>query len=220
MPSATVASKHPATNSPKAPRLDLTGFALAVLLIELTPGPNMAWLAGLAATEGRRNGLAAVAGVAIGLLVNGALAALGLVALLATMPALWNALRMAGAAMMVWLAIEAWRGAGKPEAPGNGSAARAFAAGLLINLLNPKAYMFFVVVAPQFLGGEVLSLRNALLLAAISTVIATAIHCAIVLAGARAQAWLADPARTRIVRRVFAIVILGVAVSFVLVPVR
>ncbi|MFZ4690554.1 MAG: LysE family transporter, partial [Polymorphobacter sp.] len=62
--------------------MDLLGFALAVLLIELTPGPNMAWLAGLAATEGRRSGLAAVAGVAIGLLGNGALAALGLAALL------------------------------------------------------------------------------------------------------------------------------------------
>jgi len=48
--------------------LDLTGFAAAVLLIELTPGPNMAWLAGLAATEGKRSGLAAVAGVALGLL--------------------------------------------------------------------------------------------------------------------------------------------------------
>jgi len=40
--------------------LDILGFALSVLLIELTPGPNMAWLAGLAATEGRRRGLAAV----------------------------------------------------------------------------------------------------------------------------------------------------------------
>ena len=48
--------------------MDIIGFALAVLLIELTPGPNMAWLAGLAATEGRRCGLSAVAGVALGLL--------------------------------------------------------------------------------------------------------------------------------------------------------
>jgi threonine/homoserine/homoserine lactone efflux protein len=57
--------------------LDIGGFALAVLLIELTPGPNMAWLPGLAATEGRRGGLAAAAGVALGLLATGILAALG-----------------------------------------------------------------------------------------------------------------------------------------------
>ena len=66
--------------------MDIIGFALAVLLIELTPGPNMAWLAGLSATEGRRTGLAAVAGVAIALLTNGVPAALGLAALLGAEP--------------------------------------------------------------------------------------------------------------------------------------
>lgn len=198
--------------------MDLFGFALAVLVIELTPGPNMAWLAGLAATEGRRSGFAAVAGVAIGLLLNGALAALGLAALLTAAPWLWNALRIAGAAMMAWLAIEAWRGAGEraPTAATTASARRAFRTGALINLLNPKAYVFFIVVAPQFLGGRTLTLSNALLLTLISTSIATAIHSLIVVAGDRAHGWLADPARTRIVRRVFAVVMLGVAASFLL----
>ncbi len=192
--------------------LDLTGFALAVLLIELTPGPNMAWLAGLAATEGKRSGLSAVAGVALGLLANGVLAALGLATLLTAMPALLHGLRIAGAAMMVWLAIEAWRGAEK--APPPTATRRAFATGALLNLLNPKAYLFFVVVAPEFLGGRTLGLTEALTLALVSTGIATAIHLAIVLAGSHAQAWLADPARTKWVRRGFAVVMLGVAVSF------
>ncbi len=192
--------------------LDLTGFALAVLLIELTPGPNMAWLAGLAATEGRRSGLSAVAGVALGLLANGVLAALGLATLLKAMPALLHGLRIAGAAMMVWLAIEAWRGAEK--APPPTATRRAFATGALLNLLNPKAYLFFVVVAPEFLGGRTLGLTEALTLALVSTGIATAIHLAIVLAGSHAQAWLADPARTKWVRRGFAVVMLGVAASF------
>lgn len=202
--------------------MDLFGFALAVLLIELTPGPNMAWLAGLAATEGRRSGLAAVAGVAVGLLLNGALAALGLAALLAAAPALWQGLRLAGAAMMLWLAVEAWRGAGagRVAAAADHGIRRSFATGLLINLLNPKAYLFFVVVAPQFLNGAQLRIGSALLLALVSTVIATAIHSAIVLAGSQAQAWLADPRRTRIVRRLFALVMAGVAASFLLAPVR
>ena len=192
--------------------LDIAGFAAAVLLIELTPGPNMAWLAGLAATEGRRSGLAAVAGIALGLLTNGILAALGLATLLKAMPALLDGLRIAGAAMMVWLAIEAWRGADK--APPPTATKRAFATGALINLLNPKAYMFFVVVAPEFLGGRTLGRSEALTLAVVSTGIATAIHLAIVLAGARAQGWLANPARTKWVRRGFAVVMLGVAASF------
>lgn len=196
--------------------MDLIGFALAVLLIELTPGPNMAWLAGLAATEGWRRGLAAVAGVALGLSANGVLAALGLAALLQSAPQLWIWLRLAGAAMMVWLAVEAWRGAGEAsaQARGHGSSRRAFATGALINLLNPKAYIFFLVVAPQFIGGARLDLASALLLCLVSVIIATAIHLAIVLAGSRAHAWLNDPARTVIVRRGFAVVMLGVAMSF------
>jgi len=198
--------------------VNLVGFALAVLLIELTPGPNMAWLAGLAATEGVRHGLAAVAGVAIGLLANGVLAALGLAALLQAAPEAWIFLRLGGAAMMLWLAIDTWRQA--DAAPGStshiGAPARVFAAGALINLLNPKAYIFFVVVAPQFTGGAGLGITSALILALISVTIATSIHLAIVLAGGRAHRWLADPARTRIVRRAFAVVMLGVAASFLL----
>lgn len=196
--------------------MNLLGFALAVLLIELTPGPNMAWLAGLAAVEGRRAGLAAVAGVALGLLGNGVLAALGLAALLQAAPHYVTALRLAGAAMMVWLAVDAWRGAARPVTAAPATLRRAFATGALINLLNPKAYIFFVVVAPQFLGGRSLDLPGALLLAGISTGIATAIHLAIVLAGAQAQALLQDGARMKLVRRGFAVVMLGVALSFLL----
>jgi threonine/homoserine/homoserine lactone efflux protein len=198
--------------------LDILGFGLAVLLIELTPGPNMAWLAGLAATEGRRWGLAAVWGIALGLLANGILAALGLAALLQAAPGLWTILRLAGAAMMLWLAIEAWRSSGKgsPSIQPNGSRRRAFATGALINLLNPKAYIFFLGVAPQFLRGEALGVKNALILSLVSVAIATAIHLGIVLVGSAAHDWLSDAARTKTVRRIFALIILVVAISFLI----
>ena len=52
--------------------MDLLGFAFAVLLIELTPGPNMGWLVALTLAEGRRSGLAATAGIALGLAGNAA----------------------------------------------------------------------------------------------------------------------------------------------------
>lgn len=211
--------------------MDIIGFALAVLLIELTPGPNMAWLAGLGATQGKSVGQAAVAGVALGLLVNGVLAALGLAALLQAAPWLWHVLQWSGAAMMVFLAVETWRGSGRGSGRGAGrgrlpqlgedgddgehTGRRAFLTGALINLLNPKAYVFFVAVAPRFLDGKGLSLGNALVLAVVSASIATIIHLTIVQIGARAQAWLADPHRMQIARRGFALVMLGVAVSFV-----
>jgi threonine/homoserine/homoserine lactone efflux protein len=118
--------------------------------------------------------------------------------------------------MMVVLAVEAWRGSTRPARPVSTQKVnqRAFVTGLLINLLNPKAYIFFLVVAPRFLGGEALSLANALVLALVSASIATLIHLALVLAGARAHGWLADPLRTLWARRGFAVIMLLVAASF------
>ena len=198
--------------------MDFLGFALAVLLIELTPGPNMAWLAGVAGTAGTRAGWAATVGIAVGLLANGLLAALGLAALLQSAPGLWSALRLAGAAMMGWLAVETWRGASAQATvePAAGPVRRAFATGALINLLNPKAYLFFIVIAPQFLHGAALDLPSAVLLSLISTAIATAVHLVIVALGGRAHDWLSDPRRTRTVRLLFAVTMGVVALSFLL----
>ena len=197
--------------------LNLPGFALAVLLIELTPGPNMAWLAGLSATEGKRVGLMAGAGVALGLLANGVLAALGLAVLLQNAPQLWHGLRLAGVAMMTWLAVATWRGAGHGARPAPAHlAVRAFSTGAMVNLLNPKAYIFFVVVAPQFMSGAALRMADAILLSVVSMVIATTVHTVVVLAGSRAHRWVADPRRSRTVRRCFAMMMLAVAASFAL----
>ena len=74
----------------------IAGFALTSMLIELTPGPNMAYLAVVSATQGRRPGFAAVAGVALGLSIVGLAAALGLAALIGASPVLYQALRWGG----------------------------------------------------------------------------------------------------------------------------
>ncbi|HMO08654.1 MAG TPA: LysE family transporter, partial [Paracoccaceae bacterium] len=75
---------------------DLAGFALASLLSELVPGPNMGYLALVAAAEGRRAGLAAVGGVALGLAGLGLAAAFGIAALVAASPAAYGLLRWGG----------------------------------------------------------------------------------------------------------------------------
>ena len=67
--------------------IDLAGFALAVLLIELTPGPNMGWLVTLTLAEGRRAGLGAIIGIALGLSANAALSVLAASIILAQGPA-------------------------------------------------------------------------------------------------------------------------------------
>lgn len=198
---------------------DWAGFALAVLLIELTPGPNMAWLAALSMGEGRRAGLAATAGVAIGLFVNALAAALGIAFIVSASPMLWQLLRWGGAAFLLWLAWESWRDAGENSpaliaAPADRWSRRHFTSGLVVNLLNPKAMLFYVIVIPRFNEGQVPGFGLAFGLALVSIAIATAVHVTIVLAGSRMGGWISDPARTRTVRRVLALGIIGVAIWF------
>ena len=185
-------------------------FAAAVLVIELTPGPNMAWLVTLSLSEGRRAGLLATAGVALGLCANALIAALGLTALLAADPALLGALHWAGALFMAVLAVNAWRQAEAPLAP-TGRNARHFGAGLVLNLLNPKALVFFVAVVPPFLDGRAPTMPQALALAGVSVGIATMVHCALVLGAGRAHHWLAAGPGVAMVRRALALVMAGVA---------
>ena len=195
--------------------VDWLGFGLAILVIELTPGPNMAWLAGLSLTEGRRAGLAATLGIALGLAINASVAALGLTALIALDHPLQHLLRLAGAAMMATLAWLAWRG-GDAKVPTRLANRKNFGAGLMLNLLNPKAFLLFVMVAPPFLSGAPLATRQALAMAGISVGIATLVHLLLVALAASAHQFAADPARTRLVRRIMAGLMLGMAAWFLI----
>lgn len=176
--------------------MQLLPFAATALVIELTPGPNMIWLALLAATEGRRPAPAAVAGVALGLAAMGGLLSLGIGALIEARPALLSVLRWAGVGFLLWLAWESWRDAGNRahHRPGGGDTpAQAFVRGLLTNLLNPKAALFFLLILPGFLPAGAGRVEGTVL-AAVYVGIATAIHLAVVAAAATAGRLAADPA--------------------------
>ena len=191
----------------------LFAFILTVVVIELTPGPNMAWLAVLSADRGRRAGLAAVLGVAAGLALLGLLAALGFAALIARSPWLFEVLRYGGTVFLLWLALEGWRSAGESSpARMNGSLRRHFRDGLMINLLNPKAGLFYLIVLPDYIRPDLPSLPQAVGLTAISVAIATVIHLAIVAMAARASAWLADADQTRLFRRALAVLLALIAI--------
>ncbi len=190
----------------------LAAFALTSLLIELTPGPNMAYLALIAATEGRKPGYAAVAGVAIGLAVIGVAAALGLAALISASPVAYQALRWAGVAYLLWLAWEGWRGTTeKGEHAELGSPLGLFfRRGLITNLLNPKAAVFYVAVLPGFLVVEP-GISDVITLSAVYVGVATGVHAGIVTAAGAARDWLADARREKAVRRGLSLALVGVA---------
>jgi len=191
----------------------MLSFFLTALVLEITPGPNMVWLALLTATAGRKVGILAVAGVALGLALQGALAAVGVAALLTAWPDLYTALHLAGVGFLVWLAWQSWRDAGDPShhQPGGGeTGGEGFRSGLIANLLNPKAAVFFVTVLPGFMA-EGAGLETAFVLSAIYLAVATAIHLAIVAAAGGLQTWLADPGISARMHQLQALALLAVA---------
>lgn len=189
----------------------LLAFALASFLIELTPGPNMAYLAILAADRGRRPGLAAVAGVALGLTLLGLLAIYGLGALVLDRPWLYQTLRWTGVAYLVFLAWEAYRDSRQPLEAANeqDSSWRFFQRGLITNLLNPKAAMFYITVMPGFLTTTTTS--EALAFGAVYVLVATGVHAGVVLLAGALQPLLTIAERRRVMGVVFALLLLGVA---------
>ncbi len=191
----------------------LAEFFLTCVIVEITPGPNMAYLAALAMARGRLAGLAAVAGMALGLAFIGALSAVGLAEVIARAPLAYAVLRWAGVLYLLWLAGEAWRDSGAPvDRPLDaGTLGGLFGRGLLTNVLNPKAAVFYITVLPTFVvPGRPLVVQN-LGLVAIYVGVATLIHAVIVLFSARVGRWVQPGARLRRVRRALAVTLALVA---------
>jgi threonine/homoserine/homoserine lactone efflux protein len=133
----------------------LLQFALATIIITLTPGPDMTLFVGRALSAGKAAGFACFAGATTGILIHTSLVALGLSALLIAAPTAFWALKIAGAGYLIWLAFQALRhgSAFSPNAV-KGPERTLFnhwATGLGINLLNPKIIIFFMTFLPQFI---------------------------------------------------------------------
>jgi threonine/homoserine/homoserine lactone efflux protein len=187
-------------------------FALAAFLIELTPGPNMTYLAIVSVSSGWRAGFATVAGVALGLAVIGLIAALGVAAIIQSSDALYEILRWAGVFYLFWLAYEGWRGeAAREEAP---TGAGYFLRGLVTNLLNPKAAVFYVAVLPKFVDTALPLVTQTLILSGVYVAIATLVHSLIVLLAGSLEPLLTDPVRELRVRRALSLLLALVALWF------
>ncbi len=192
----------------------LWSFVVASILIELTPGPNMTWLAVLGASRGRMVALAAVAGICLGLAIAGVVAVIGLTTILTQSPVLFQALRWLGTLYLFYLAWDAWRDADDVQAISNEGAARAFQQGLITNILNPKAYLFYAAMLPQFISGSMSLTTEIATLTAIYVTIATAIHAGIALLSGSLAEFLKSSPNAVIFRKVLAILIAIAAVWF------
>lgn len=131
-------------------------FAVATIVIAITPGPDMTLFVGRALSQGKAAGFACMFGALTGILIHTTLVALGLSALLIASPVAFLALKIFGAGYLVWLAFQAIRhgSAFRPESRAGRKASlmRNWATGLGVNLMNPKIILFFMTFLPQFVS--------------------------------------------------------------------
>lgn len=178
---------------------DLPLFIAAGLLLNITPGADMLYIAGRAASGGRRAGLLAALGIGAGCLFHVALVTVGLSAVLASSELAFNLVKWVGAAYLVWMGLGMLRARpGPARETGEAAAPDAhgvFWRGVLTNALNPKVALFFLAFLPQFIAPEARHQALGLaLLGLIFTVNGTLVTLAF--------AWLAGTARERLAPRV------------------
>lgn len=195
---------------------DLLLFAVLVFGIVVLPGLDMAFVMGSSLAAGRRHGLAAVAGIAVGGVCHVVMTTLGISVLLKAIPAAFNALLLAGALYIAWIGISLLRADsafGIQAQDCEMSAWTTFRHGTLTCLMNPKAYLFMLAVFPQFLRAEYGPLwSQALALWVIIAITQVTVYGAVALVAARARGWLVRrPGAGAVTARVVGAVLIGAA---------
>ncbi|MCY1200126.1 Leucine efflux protein [compost metagenome] len=171
----------------------LSIFAAAVMLLLLSPGPNMAFVMAHGITYGPRGGVATALGIAVADLILTVLTATGITALVMAWAPAFDLIRYAGAAYLLWMAVKALRQplALKEAVVTQASLRSVFVRAMLNSLLNPKALLFFMVFLPQFVDpGKGGVARQLLVLGLVLTVIATVFHALLGAAGGTVRRFL------------------------------
>ena len=192
----------------------LIGFALVALGMVLTPGPNMIYLVSRSVCQGPRAGLISLAGIALGFVVYMLCAAFGLTAIALAVPFAYDALRIAGALYLVWLAWQAVRPRGRSPFRVRGLSAdrpfRLLTTGLMTALLNPKIAVLYMTLLPQFIAPERGSvLRQALMLGSTQIAVSVTVNTLITLSAGSIAAFLARKPGWAVVQRWLMATVLG-----------
>ncbi|MBR8312446.1 LysE family translocator [Burkholderia dolosa] len=137
-------------------------FLLAVFLLNVTPGPDTAYIVGRSVAQGRGAGLMSALGISAGCCVHALACAFGLTALLAASAAAFTVIKLVGAAYLIYLGVrmivakhtDAPTGAGATQAAPAKPLRQLFLQGFWTNVLNPKVVLFFVSFFPQFVSAD------------------------------------------------------------------
>nr|WP_057924637.1 LysE family translocator [Burkholderia ambifaria] len=137
-------------------------FVLAVFLLNVTPGPDTAYIVGRSVAQGRGAGLMSALGISTGCCVHALACAFGLTALLAASAAAFTVIKLVGAAYLIYLGVRmilvkqaaASAGAEAAQATAAKPLCQLFMQGFWTNVLNPKVVLFFVSFFPQFVSAD------------------------------------------------------------------
>ena len=155
----------------------LLAFLAASVVLAVTPGPGVIYIVSRTLAQGRAAGVASIAGVACGNLLNSLGAALGLAALFALSSLAFTVVKFAGAAYLIYLGVKMLRGTPRAETSPvfkRAPLGRVFREGVLVALLNPKTTIFFAAFLPQFMQPGMPALPQAVMLGSIFVVVAAA----------------------------------------------
>jgi threonine/homoserine/homoserine lactone efflux protein len=193
-------------------------FFAASLALSVAPGPDNLFVLTQSAVYGVRAGLTVMLGLCTGLVVNTLLAAAGLAAVVAAVPALFWGIRLLGAAYLLYLAWQAWRHSNEVSEGPKGTAlsgAALYRRGVIMNLTNPKVQIFFLAFFPQFVrpGTEGRALVLQMIIQGVTFILATLIVFSAVAWGAGTLAdKMRNPRVQRFLNRGSAVIFLALAV--------
>jgi threonine/homoserine/homoserine lactone efflux protein len=198
----------------------LAAFAVASFVLIVIPGPGVLFVIGRALAHGRAVALASVAGHAAGNWVVAVCVALGVGTIVERSAAVFTAIRLAGAAYLIWLGIQAFRRRHAladvlTEAAAPRGGLQAVREGFVVGVTNPKAVILFAAVLPQFVNRAAGHVPvQMLLLSMISIVIGLASDSCWGLAASTVRAWFArSPRRLSLVGGVGGLAIIGLGVT-------
>jgi homoserine/homoserine lactone efflux protein len=185
-----------------------TAFLLITVVLILIPGPIVTLVITTSASKGLRAGLVTVAGTSSGNAVLLAVIALGLSWILTHALTWFELLRFVGAAYLIWLGIQAWRGAGG-GAPVPPNDRIYFWRGFLVALSNPKTIAFFTAFLPQFVDPTLPAAPQLALMCTVSVLLAILGDCGWAMLAGFGRIWLMKPARAKLLGRLSGLTLIG-----------
>jgi homoserine/homoserine lactone efflux protein len=188
-----------------------TAYLIIATLLILTPGPVVTLVLATAAAKGTRAGLVTVAGTSSGSAVLLLAIGTGLSWVVSNATLLFEMLRWAGAAYLIWLGIQSWRGAGRADAATATPPRRPllFGRGFLVALTNPKAIAFFTAFLPQFVDPTLPAERQLAVMCASFVVIAALADSAWAIAAGLGRGWFLKGSRARLLARLSGVTLIG-----------